>query len=110
MITAARGRTKYMSVKEILLLKLQKGGYQWPEGKKPFIDDNLEDMLGELEKDRENVFRAIYGEATIADRGTKPVKEWVYRYGEALQDLKGNLIKMTMHYLIMQIHINAIKL
>lgn len=95
-----------MKNKEIFIAKLEKAGYT--KHRMYSVENDFDTILEQCEKDREEVFKAMYGDKIIKDRGVRNVKEWEYRFGEALQDLRLNYIKSTMHYLIMQIHIKAI--
>lgn len=101
-----------MKVKEIFIKKLEKAGYPLDViyTDKSAGEFSFNDFLTILERDRMTVFKAIYGNGYMQNRGLKKIKEWEYRFGEALRDLENNYIKITMHYIIMQIKIGAVKL
>lgn len=96
-----------MTSKEIFLAKLKKANYKNEKADK---QSDFNSKLVILEIDRESVFEAMYGDTLIKDRGVKKIKESVYRLLEAESDVKNGFIKMTMHYLIMQIFNKHLKL
>lgn len=75
-----------------------------------FSKDTFDDTLFVLELDRDNVFKAMYGEKMMKNRGTNKIKEYDYRLIEAQRDVKSGYIKNTMHYLLTQIKIGDLKL
>lgn len=91
---------------EIFVKLLKQGNYQ---NKEAFSQNNFDDTLTILEKDREEVFKAVYGDKLIKNRGTQKIKEAVYRLLEAERDVKEKHILMTMHYLLTQIKIGDLK-
>lgn len=94
-------------VQQIFVEKLKLAKYQ---NDKIFGSVDFEHSLVILEEDKERVFKAIYGNGYIKNRGSRKIKEWIYRMLEAEQDIKTGYIKITMHYLLMQIKIGQIKL
>lgn len=94
------------TVIKIFMTLLKKAKYK---NEKAFAQDNFEETLTILEKDREKIFQAMYGEKMIM-RGTSTAKEWAYRLMEAEKDIKMKYIRTTMHYLLTQIRIGDLKI
>lgn len=92
---------------EIFMQLLKRANYV---NEKAFSQDDFDLTLVVLEGDRENVFKAMYGEKLMKNRGTQKIKEGVYRLIEAQRDVKSGYIKNTMHYLLTQIKIGDLKL
>jgi len=91
---------------DILVKLLKKADYQ---NKEAFSQNSFDDTLVVLEKDREEVFKSVYGNKLIKSRGTQKIKESMYRLLEAEKDVKAGYITMTMHYLLTQIKIGQLQ-
>lgn len=95
-----------MNAVKILLEILEKKGYNLDVVRS--LSDN-DKTLAQLEKHREQVFLAIYGEEH-KQHGMNTYKEYLFHLAQAEADMRAHMIPMTMHYLLMQIIIKNLTL
>lgn len=96
-----------MTIKEIFFTILKNGGY---DAKEAEDKESIVESFKILEPDREKIFHIMYGDKLIEGRGTKKIKEHIYRFIEAEKDVQAGYIPGTMYYLLTQIKIGNLRL